>query len=452
MFRANALRQSVARVVRGGNVAKHGRGLHVRSISTVGGRTVTTTAGEARLEEEGVDNVPHYKLEQYLGDNLAAARTRKERLYPTADNIPVEGNDFDTQGFYDQVHGTNCENVIGFLPIPIGVIGPVLVNGEEYMVPMATTEGALLASANRGTRAIREAGGCFASVLRDGMTRSPVLEFSSSREAAEFSFWVSSEELFPSLKAAFESTTNFGKLKSITPTVAGKYCYLRFEATTGDAMGMNMVGKGVNVVIEEILASTPNAKLLSLSSNMCTDKKPNAINWINGRGKSVVCEVTLPRRVVETVLKTTVEDLARLSIAKNFVGSSLAGSIGGNNAHASNIVTALYLATGQDPAQNVGSSNCMIIMEPQNGGEELHVSVTMPSIECGTVGGGTSLATQRECLKQLGIAGADRENPGGNARKLAEIIAASVLSGELSLNAALSSNHLISAHMDLNRK
>jgi hydroxymethylglutaryl-CoA reductase (NADPH) len=185
---------------------------------------------------------------------------------------------------------------------------------------------------------------------------------------------------------------------------------------------------------------------------MCTDKKPSAANWVNGRGKSVVCEVALPRLVVEHVLKTTVHDLAALNVTKNLVGSALAGSIGGNNAHAANLVTALFLATGQDPAQNVESSNCIVLMEPQDNGETLLVSVTMPSIEVGTVGGGTALPVQRELLRQLGLAGAHKDTPGANARRLAEVVAATVLAGEISLNAALSSNHLISAHMQLNRK
>jgi len=402
------------------------------------------------LPQQSIENIPHHKLEHLLGDTLQAVQIRKDRFFPNAKGLPVLGSDFDAASFYDLVHGTNCENVVGFLTMPIGVIGPLRINDVDYTVPLATTEGALLASANRGARAIRESGGAQARVVRDGMSRSPVLSFESACAGAEFAQWVQSPEMFPKLSEWFSSTTNFGKLKSVKPTVAGRYVFLRFEATTGDAMGMNMVGKGVNAIIENILPIQPQCKLVALSSNMCTDKKPSAMNWVNGRGKSVVCEAVLSKQTVESVLKTTIPELIHLNITKNLIGSALAGSIGGNNAHASNLVTALFLATGQDPAQNIESSNCMLLMEAMD--DKIHVSVTMPSIEVGTVGGGTALPVQQCMLEQLGVAGANRESPGANAMKLSQIVAATVLAGELSLNAALSSNHLISAHMDLNRK
>jgi hydroxymethylglutaryl-CoA reductase (NADPH) len=190
--------------------------------------------------------------------------------------------------------------------------------------------------------------------------------------------------------------------------------------------------------------------MLSLSGNYCTDKKPSAVNWIEGRGKSVVAEVVLPSHIIVKVLKCSVQGLVKLNTAKNLVGSALAGSIGGNNAHAANVVAACFLACGQDPAQVVESANCMTLMEPVGDGD-LHVSVTMPSIEVGTVGGGTALSAQRAALNLLGVGGANAEEPGANARQLSKIIAATVLAGEISLMSALASNHLVSAHMKLNR-
>lgn len=203
---------------------------------------------------------------------------------------------------------------------------------------------------------------------------------------------------------------------------------------------------------------------MALSGNMCTDKKPSAVNWVSGRGKSVVCEARIPGSVLRAVLKTSAGAMAELNVGKNLVGSALAGSVGGFNAHASNIVTALYLATGQDPAQNVESSNCLTLMEVDEsvvdpnpgapGGDTpgLLVSVTMPCIEVGTVGGGTSLAAQASCLEMMGIKGSNTANPGANARQLARIVASTVMAGEVSLMAALTSNDLINSHLKLNRK
>lgn len=196
----------------------------------------------------------------------------------------------------------------------------------------------------------------------------------------------------------------------------------------------------------------PEMQIVSLSGNYCIDKKPGAINWIDGRGKSVVAEAIISSSVLESVLKTTAKDLVELNIAKNLIGSSMAGSIGGMNAHASNILTAIYLATGQDPAQNVESSNCITLMEVIEGTGDLHLSCTMPCIEVGTVGGGTSLPAQNACLSLLGVAGAHPEQPGNNARTLSTIICATVMAGELSLMSALATGTLVKSHLAHNRK
>ena len=181
----------------------------------------------------------------------------------------------------------------------------------------------------------------------------------------------------------------------------------------------------------------PEMQIVSISGNYCTDKKPAAINWIEGRGKSVVAEAVIPGKTVESVLKTTVEALVKLNISKNLIGSAMAGSVGGFNAHAANILTAIYLATGQDPAQTVESSNCITLLEAVIEGRDLHISVTMPCIEVGTVGGGTVLGPQSACLEFLGVKGPHATNPGQNAQTLARIICASVMAGELSLCSAL---------------
>ncbi len=351
---------------------------------------------------------------------------------------------------YSRVHGANCEIVVGYVPLPVGLVGPLTLNNTTYYVPMATTEGCLVASTNRGAKAITQGGGAHARVLRDGITRAPCVRMDSAMEAADLKLWCEERTNFLKLKAAFESTTSFGKLNACNPTVAGRNVYLRLVCFSGDAMGMNMVSKGSLAVIELLQQEFPSLQLVALSGNMCTDKKAAATNWLEGRGKSVVVEAIIPKAVVETTLKTTVEAMVHTNLHKNLIGSAMAGAMGGFNAHASNIVTAVFLATGQDPAQNVESSNCITLLEPTPQGD-LWISCTMPSLEVGTVGGGTSLEAQSACLQAIGCKGGGN-TPGENAQKLATIVAAATMAGELSLLAALAANTLVQAHMTHNRK
>lgn len=351
---------------------------------------------------------------------------------------------------YSRVHGANCEIVVGYVPLPVGLVGPLTLNNTTYYIPMATTEGCLVASTNRGVKAITQGGGAHARVLRDGITRAPCVRMASAMEAADLKLWCEEPVNFLKLKAAFESTTSFGKLISCNPTVAGKNVYLRLVCFSGDAMGMNMVSKGSLAVIELLQREFPTLQLVALSGNMCTDKKAAATNWLEGRGKSVVVEAVIPKSVVESTLKTTVDAMVHTNLHKNLIGSAMAGAMGGFNAHASNIVTAVFLATGQDPAQNVESSNCITLLEETSEGD-LWISCTMPSLEVGTVGGGTSLEAQAACLQAIGCKGGGN-TPGENAKKLATVVAAATMAGELSLLAALAANTLVQAHMTHNRK
>jgi hydroxymethylglutaryl-CoA reductase (NADPH) len=281
------------------------------------------------------------------------------------------------------------------------------------------------------------------------MTRAPVVGLPSLEQAHSLHKFC--RENFHLLKAAFETTTRFGKLLELKVAVTGRKCFLRFRAFTGDAMGMNMVTKGVDRALSVLKEHFPEMDILALSGNYCTDKKPSAINWIEGRGKSVVAEATVRPDVVEKVLKTSVDRLIQLNIDKNYIGSAMAGSLGGFNAQAANVVAAMFLATGQDPAQVVESSTCLTSMCKTDDGDLL-ISVTMPSIEVGTVGGGTGLAAQHGLLELIGCAGANQAAPGANAQLLARVVAAGVLSAELSLMSGLVAGHLLSAHMKLNRK
>jgi hydroxymethylglutaryl-CoA reductase (NADPH) len=317
-------------------------------------------------------------------------------------------------------------------------------------IPMATTEGCLIASTARGCKAINAGGGATTIITADGMTRGPCVEFPSIIRAAACKKFIE-EDGTEIITSAFNSTSRFARLRKLKVALAGKLVFIRFSTTTGDAMGMNMISKGCEKALSILTEHFPDMQIISLSGNYCTDKKPAAINWIEGRGKSVVTEAVIPGAVVEKVLKTTVAALVELNISKNLIGSAMAGSVGGFNAHAANILTAVYLATGQDPAQNVESSNCITLMKAINGGQDLHISCSMPSIEVGTIGGGTILPPQQSMLDMLGVRGPHPTEPGKNAQRLARIICASVMAGELSLCAALAAGHLVKAHMAHNR-
>lgn len=351
---------------------------------------------------------------------------------------------------FEEVVGRNIENPIGAAQIPVGVAGPLKIVGEhvkgEFFVPMATTEGALVASVSRGAKAITLSGGAYSIVLRDAMARAPLFKLPNARRAKEFIDWV--KQNFEEIKRVAESKTRHGKLVSIDPFVAGNNVWLRFRFTTGDAMGMNMVTIATDEASRFIEENFPDAKLVALSGNMCTDKKPTYINVLMGRGKTVVSETVLKKEVVKEVLKTDIDSMIEVNVRKNMLGTSLAGGIG-QNAHAANIVAAIFIATGQDVAQVVESSIAYTWMEETPEGD-LYVSVTLPSLEVGTVGGGTWLPTQREALSLLGVQGSGEE-PGLNAIRFAEIVAATVLAGEINLIAAIASRELARAHERLGR-
>ncbi|MBN3037148.1 MAG: hydroxymethylglutaryl-CoA reductase (NADPH) [Candidatus Diapherotrites archaeon] len=342
----------------------------------------------------------------------------------------------------------NIENMIGGAQIPVGIAGPLLVKGEhanaEYYIPLATTEGALVASVNRGCAAITKSGGARCVLLADSMTRAPLFVCDSVREAKALTSWV--QQHFDEIRERMQEGSRFLKLKTITPFVVGRNVFLRFEATTGDAMGMNMITIGAEQACRLIEEKT-GARFLAASGNMCVDKKPAALNIALGRGKSVAAEATLTKDVLEGVLKTSSEAFVEVGWRKALLGSARAGALA-FNAHAANMLAAMFIACGQDPAHVVDSCQCITLAERM--GDDVHISVTFPVLEVGTVGGGTSLATQRECLQLLGVAGAG-DPPGENSQRLAEIVAATVLAGEISLLAALSSHALGTAHKQLGR-
>jgi len=344
----------------------------------------------------------------------------------------------------DEAQKRNIENPIGTIQIPVGLAGPLKINGlntqGEFYVPLATSEGALVASVNRGCSAITEAGGANVRVADDKMTRGPVIKAKSLTDALKIKDWI--RDHFKELKKAAEVTTRHGKLLKIDPVVVvGRYLYPRFVFKTGDSMGMNMVTIATENALN-LLTHKTGAHVVALSGNLCVDKKPSSLNLIEGRGKTLVAEVIVSKKIVENKLKTTTDAIVEVNTSKNLIGSAISGSIGFNS-HYANMIGAIFLATGQDEAHIVEGSLGITTAENIDG--DLYFSVTLPDVPLATIGGGTRLETARECLEIMDVYGS------GKVGKFAEIVAGTVLAGELSLVGALSAGHLARAHKELGR-
>jgi hydroxymethylglutaryl-CoA reductase (NADPH) len=428
-------------------------------------RTRVATAGVATLRVGATGRTGMSKDTETVESLVAALRDGEVRLHELEDRADADvaatarrqyvaestGTDLDAVGEYGfpaEAADSNVENMIGTTQVPLGVVGPVDVNGAaadgEHYLPLATTEGALLASVNRGCSVLQQAGGATARVTKSGMTRAPVFRVADVAEAEALVSWVRDNE--DALRAAAEGTTGHGELLDVTPYVVGDSVFFRFRYDTKDAMGMNMATIATRAAAEVVEEETA-ASLVALSGNLCTDKKPAAVNAVEGRGRSVTADVLIPREVVEERLHTTPEAFAEVNARKNFAGSARAGSLG-FNAHVANVVAAMFLATGQDAAQVVEGSNAITTAQVKSG--DLYCSVSLASLEVGTVGGGTRLPTQAEGLDVLGYRGGG-DTAGANADAVAECVAVGALAGELSLLAALSSRHLSSAHESLGR-
>ncbi len=338
----------------------------------------------------------------------------------------------------------NIENFLGVAQVPIGIAGPLLVNGEyaqgEFFVPLATTEGTLVASYNRGMKILHQAGGVKTTVSDDAMQRAPVFIFPSAREARQFGLWVSAH--FDEIKVHADATTRTGKLKGIEQYSASRFQFLRFDYTTGDAAGQNMVGKATMAACEWIDSHYPGIEQYYLESNFATDKKTSLVNMLHTRGKRVTAEATIPKQLIEGLAHASVDEVFRIRQVAT-MGSMLSGA-NNNGAHSANAIAAVFIATGQDVA-NVAESSAAIAHAEITANGDYYYSVTLPSLIVASHGGGTALATQSECLKMLGCFGSDK------VKKLAEIIAATVLCGELSLGGAIVAREWVSSHERLGR-
>jgi len=383
--------------------------------------------------------IPRDKQNDYSSEIVQARRDF------ASEKTDVQFEHLNHYNFDPSVTAGNIENFIGVAQVPVGLAGPLLVDGEhaqgEFYVPMATAEGTLVASYNRGMRLLRESGGVKVSVVDDAMQRAPVFMFEDARQARDFGEWV--EQNFEAIKDSAESTTRSGKLRNIEQYAAARMRYLRFNFTTGDAAGQNMVGKATYIACEWIKANYPQGiQKYMLSGAMDTDKKHSQLNTLHSRGKRVIAEATIPASLLESIMGVPPEALYKAR-AVTQVGNFLAGSVN-TGAHSANGITALFIATGQDVA-NVAESSAAITYADIDEDGNYYIAITIPSLIVATYGGGTALATQSECLRMLGCEGS------GKVRKLAEIIGGVVLAGELSLSSAVLAGDWVTSHDALGR-
>lgn len=335
----------------------------------------------------------------------------------------------------------NCENMVGATSVPLGIAGPLEIHGSyasgEYFIPLATTEGALVASVSRGCKAITENGGVTVVVQRVGITRGPVFYTGSLEKSERFSQWLKEHEKELAVEA--EKTSSHLKLMTIKISFLAHYVFVQFFYDTMDAMGMNMATIATQRIAQYIEEKT-GVSCLSVAGNFDVDKKPAYLNFLNNRGFAVWAEVELAERTLKTVLKTNKQKIFDTWLAKCVYGSMMSGSLG-FNAHFANMLSALFIACGQDVAHVVEGS--MGVTTTQINKKGLTVSIYVPSLVIGTVGGATSLPTQKEALTLLGVSGG---NEGRNALAFAEIVGGVLLAGEISLLAALSQGVLASSH------
>ena len=338
----------------------------------------------------------------------------------------------------------NVENFMGVAQVPIGLAGPIRINGEhakgEFYIPMATSEGTLVASYNRGMRLLSESGGVKTTVVEQFMQRSPVFILDDALKAREFGKWVG--EQFEAIKAVAQTTTKSGQLINIGQYSIGPLRNLRFNYTTGDAAGQNMTGKATFAACEWIKKNYPGGANYILSGNMDTDKKHSRANMLLTRGKRVVAECNIRGDLLKSLMGISAKDLFWSRQVSN-AGAFLAGSAN-NGAHAANGLTALFIATGQDVA-NISESHAGVTYSQLLPNGDYYWSITLTSLIVATYGGGTSLPTQRECLNLLGCYGS------GKVKKFAEICAATVLAGDISLTSAILHGDWVTSHDSLGR-
>lgn len=393
-------------------------------------------------EKKNIIKIPRDKVDDYSDD---AIKTRQKFA---EDFTKSKAEHIWQYSFDPHTLAGNVEHFVGIAQIPLGVAGPLKVNGEhangEFLIPMATTEGTLVASYNRGMKVLNESGGVKCSVVGDAMQRAPVFVFDDARGARNFVEWIKKHEREIADEA--ESTSSVAKLKEIDCYQSNKFAFLRFNYETGDAAGQNMVGRATFAASSWILDKYKTNKggivKFYLESNFATDKKASQVNIMRTRGKRVTAECLIPRDVLIQNMRVEPEQLQYHAQVAN-IGAIMSGA-NNNGLHSANGITAMFIATGQDVA-NVSESSAGILYTELTAEKDLYISITIPSLIVATYGGGTGLATQKECLNLLGCWGRNK------VHKFAEIVAGVVLAGEISLASAISSSDWVSSHEQYGR-
>ncbi|MEM0201988.1 MAG: hydroxymethylglutaryl-CoA reductase [Candidatus Micrarchaeaceae archaeon] len=352
---------------------------------------------------------------------------------------------------FDDAAKRNIENMIGAVQMPLGYV-EMRVDGKESPIFMATTEGKLIAGINRGASAINNSGGTKTTAIKNGMSRSVIIETNGGSDSMKAINFINSEEGKQFLSAEYSKSTRRGSLLEISAYTTGRLLFVRYVADTAAAMGMNMVTIAstamTNSLIEKLNGLGIPSKLASESGNMCTDKKPAMVNVIMGRGISVVAEAVVKKEILDKYFKVSASSIEKINYEKNYIGSGLAGS-SGHNAQIANILASTFIAYGQDAAQVVDGSSAFDDVKVQDNGD-LYISVYIPALEVGTFGGGTAREVQKEMLKASGVYG-EGDETGRTKERLASLIASASLAGELNLLAAEASSELFKAHSAIKR-
>jgi len=400
-------------------------------------------------------NIKLREVENYTNnDSNEATKIRREFLEKKY-GVKLENIGKSTIDFNDAFN-RNIENPVGATQLPLGFAGELKIKGNyakgDYPILMATTEGRLIAGMARGIKLFNAAGGVTTTIIKEGMTRAPVVKVKSARDAIKLINWVHSKEAFDFFKSEFYRSAKYAKLKEVKAYTVGRYVHIRFKSSTGAAMGMNMITIASRTAIDAMIPKVKkelglDVTFISTAGNLCADKKPAYIDLLEGRGVSVIAEITIDKKLLKEIFRVTPEMVAEICRVKCLQGSALAGSHG-FNAHIANVLAAMYIAHGQDPAQIVEGSQAITDAIVVDG--DLYVSCFLPALEVGTYGGGTKRETQQEALRLLGLYG-EGDDAGKTRLAFGEVVAATCLASEVNLLAIEAAGELAFAHGSLKR-